>query len=321
MELKIFQDIDFTDFWADTDYQREVYIEDTPDDALISSVEYELGYKLPASYIELMKTHNGGKPKNFCYPVPDSFSGYVSIAGFKGIGRNKYYSLCGDISSQFMIDEWGYPNTGVYICDCPSAGHDMIMLDYEKCGKDGEPEVIHIDQESDYKKTFVAKDFETFVRGLVHEDVYDTTEADLLITLSTLQTGQFSEILKSYFKAEKTTDFDKILRNLLTEIAEKKRYLALHADELSHLAYDLQFYLLSRHVKITSKQDFLRYYPELLAMTDSDISTNGYAEDFVEDWFDEKLENKSITKGLLSGYTFTDRYKEYFFDAIKQYAD
>lgn len=73
-----------------------------------------------------------------------------------------------------MIDEWGYPNIGICICNCPSAGHDLIMLDFRKCGKQGEPEVIHVDQASDYKITFLASDFETFVKGLVNEEVYDT---------------------------------------------------------------------------------------------------------------------------------------------------
>jgi hypothetical protein len=64
----------------------------------------------------------------------------------------------------------GYPSDGIYICDCPSAGHDMILLDYSACGKNGEPEVVHVDQENNFKKTFLAKDFETFIRGLRQEE-------------------------------------------------------------------------------------------------------------------------------------------------------
>jgi hypothetical protein len=50
------------------------------------------------------------------------------------------------------------------------------MLDYSTCGQNGEPEVLHVDQEWDYKKTFLAKDFETFIRGLVSSDVYNKSE-------------------------------------------------------------------------------------------------------------------------------------------------
>ena len=32
-------------------------------------MEEELGYKLPAAYIWLMKQHNGGIPVNTCYPA------------------------------------------------------------------------------------------------------------------------------------------------------------------------------------------------------------------------------------------------------------
>jgi hypothetical protein len=73
-----------------------------------------------------------------------------------------------------MIEEWGYPAIGIYICDCPSAGHDMVLLDYSNCGKDGEPEVVHIDQEDNYRKIFLAKDFETFIKGLKSEDEFDS---------------------------------------------------------------------------------------------------------------------------------------------------
>jgi hypothetical protein len=46
----------------------------------------------------------------------------------------------------------------------------MVCLDYRECGSLGEPQVVHVDQEFDYKITFVAKDFEAFVRGLEDDD-------------------------------------------------------------------------------------------------------------------------------------------------------
>jgi hypothetical protein len=176
MELQFFKDFDFTNFWNESSYSVRDYIEDYPNDEMIASVENELGYKLPASYIELMRYQNGGLVNKSCFPTTESTSwadDHIAITGIMGIGREKTYSLCGELGSRFMMDEWGYPDIGVYIADCPSAGHDMVMLDYSKCGKEGEPEVVHVDQEDDYKKTFLAKDFETFIKGLKDEDEFD----------------------------------------------------------------------------------------------------------------------------------------------------
>lgn len=153
MSKQIFADFDFTDFWDDREYYRKNYLMPPADDALIASVEEELGYKLSLSYIELMKMRNGGAPKNRCCPTNESTSwaeDHAAITAIMGIGRSKAESLCGGLGSQFMIDEWGYPPIGVYFGDCPSAGHDMILLGYSQCGKDGEPRVMHLDQECDY---------------------------------------------------------------------------------------------------------------------------------------------------------------------------
>jgi hypothetical protein len=176
---KIFEGFDFNGFWEDDAYALEKYVSDFPSDDLIISIEKELGYKLPLSYIELMKLHNGGTPYKNCFPtqVPTCWSDtHIAIVGILGIGREKDYSLCGNLGNQLMMEEWGYPQIGVYICDCPSAGHDIIMLDYSKCGNEGEPEVVHVDQEIDYKITFLAKDFETFIRGLVEREALGEEE-------------------------------------------------------------------------------------------------------------------------------------------------
>lgn len=174
----MFDGFDFTDFWDDDEYALKNYVDEAPSDELIAEIEAELGYKLPDSYIWLMKRHNGGMPFKtaFLSKEPTSWADdHVAIEGIFGIGREKIYSLCGELGSQFMIDEWEYPPIGVAVCDCPSAGHDMIFLDYTDCGsqcENGEPRVVHVDQECNYKITHLADNFEDFIRGLVDEDSF-----------------------------------------------------------------------------------------------------------------------------------------------------
>jgi hypothetical protein len=67
---------------------------------------------------------------------------------------------------------WDYPEIGVYFADCPSAGHHMVCLDYRSCGPSGEPAVVHVDQDWDYKITAVATDFESFILGLEGDEAF-----------------------------------------------------------------------------------------------------------------------------------------------------
>ena len=93
-----FEGFDFTNFWDDNEYALKEYVSAPPSDELIASVEEELGYKLPAAYIWLMKQHNGGIPVNDCYPTDEPTSwaeDHVAITGILGIGREKGCSLCG----------------------------------------------------------------------------------------------------------------------------------------------------------------------------------------------------------------------------------
>ena len=159
----MFEDFDFTDFWND-DAENMDLIGETPSDELIAEIEKELDYKLPASYIWLMKQHNGGliKKTDFLVTVSNSWK-LIGITSFIKIN-----SICDE--NQFMKNDWGYPDIGVAICDTPSAGHEMIFLDYRECGRQGEPKVVHIDQELDYEITLLADNFEDFIRGLVDSE-------------------------------------------------------------------------------------------------------------------------------------------------------
>jgi len=172
----IFSDFDFDSFWDNNEYSKQNYIGANVSDEQILSVEKELDYKLPRSYIELIRIQNGGTPNFTNHRIEEATSwanDHVAITGIYGIDRNLSYSLCGELGSQFRMEEWGYPEIGIYFCDCPSAGHDMICLDYRKCGPQGEPEVVHVDQELGYKITVVAKNFESFIRGLERNDNFE----------------------------------------------------------------------------------------------------------------------------------------------------
>ena len=169
----IFGNFDVSDFWDNTDYTRREYTGHTLTEEMLASIEAELGYALPGTYAELLRNQNGGSPKarNHRTHEPTSWDqDHVAINCIYGVDRNRRWSLCGFFGSVFMISKWGYPPIGVYFCSCPSAGHDMLCLDYRECGPHGEPRVIHVDQESDYRMTAVADNFEQFLRGLLPDE-------------------------------------------------------------------------------------------------------------------------------------------------------
>jgi hypothetical protein len=307
---KIFANFDLSNFWEDSKYARKEYVEAPPTKKSIGLVEEELGVKLPGSYIELMQSQNGGIPKDTCFPTKERTSwamNHVAITGIMGIGRKKPYSLCGELGSKFMQEEWGYPDFGICICDCPSAGHDMIMLDYRKCGKQGEPEVIHVDQESEYKVTFLAKDFESFILGLVNKSVYDTSAEDLVNALNKVQSGSFSTSLSKLIQI--APDFGLLLRNICRKLTEEKKHFSLHGDQRSYLIYDILFHLFSTVDGVKSIEHYLdETFPDLIVFGDGEFCTGGYAPDFVSKWMSKRLKAGAIVN-VGGNFTFSDKFR------------
>jgi hypothetical protein len=163
------------DLWAPGEAGASEYGEVPVSEETLRSVEAELGYRLPAAYVNQARTHNGGLLKRNAHasPTPTTWAAdHVAVTGIFAIGRTARSSLCGSNGQRLWLNEWGYPDLGVYFADTPSAGHDMIALDYRACGPDGEPTVVHVDQEVDYIVTLLAPTFEDFIAGLVGEETF-----------------------------------------------------------------------------------------------------------------------------------------------------
>lgn len=172
----MFAGFDMEQFWEPSEYALKEYVGAPLTAEAVAAAERELGYTLPADYVEFMRFQNGGIPRRTNHPTKERTSwasDHIAITGIYSIGSEKPCSLGGTFGSRFWVEEWEYPDIGIYFADCPSAGHDMLCLDYRTCGPSGEPQVVHIDQEGDYKIVFVAESFAAFVLGLEDEAAFE----------------------------------------------------------------------------------------------------------------------------------------------------
>ena len=324
---RAFEGSELEGLWEDSDYSRRSYVEPAPSDELVASIEEELGgFRLPPAYVELARIQNGGLLKRNCHPMnePTGWAeDHIAIDGLYAVGRTSEYSLCGKTGSKFWEQEWGYPPVGVYFAGTPTAGHEMIALDYRACGKRGEPRVVFVDQEDSYRITVVAPDFAAFVKGLVDEKQYDTTEDDRQNAENKVEQGTLSPILlRALIVANgDLPKGERMLRRLARLIVDEKGHFSLHADENSHLMYDLLFWLYSKLTTASSFEDFLSYpegeasyerpcYELMIAFCilaqPYEFRTGGYAPAFVRDWWDARIASGEIRK-TLEGYRLTPR--------------
>lgn len=321
-----FATFDFDGFWDDGDYSRQNYQEPAPGDALVAELQAELGYRLPEAYIALARRHNGGLLQRSCHPMEEATSwadDHIQVSGLYALGRQAPYSLGGQFGSRFMQQEWGYPDIGIVIADCPSAGHDVVMLDYRHCGRQGEPQVVHVDQEADYAITVVAADFASFIHGLVDEDHYDDAAQDLEADLVTVDRGTLSPIVQRALQAsaEALPEGERALRALARRITEEKGFFALHADPQSHRMYDLMFWLYSQLTTATSCAHFMKLPAEQndyatpcyelmlpfdLVAAPFGFKTGGFAPGFLEDWWQARVAEGAIVQ-VEHGYRFSDQ--------------
>lgn len=122
-------------------------------DEIIQQVETILGIKLPESYLEIMRTQNGGTMRYDVFPLPDGEK-WLWIDALEPILPEPPENWDGITASSSLIEEWQMPSGLVLLA---GDGHVWLALDYRQVNADGEPGVVYIDNE-------VTKDEEREIR-------------------------------------------------------------------------------------------------------------------------------------------------------------
>ena len=133
---------------------------------MIVDAEAVLGVKLPKTYLDLLKSHNGGYIHYNAFSTPDlpptiyDGNGYIPVTSLNGIGVGNSLDI---LETPYFLKEWEMP-AGLVLLD--GDGHTWIALDYRQVEPQGEPSIVWIDNELD-EEIQVAPNFEAFLKGLL----------------------------------------------------------------------------------------------------------------------------------------------------------
>lgn len=161
--MYLFGNVNVTElFNNESDYSKE-YKFDSLTDESIKRAEESLGYKLPKSYIGLLKVQNGGV-------IDDKYDkSWLSVIYGIGPDQNSFNGL--EEMFENWRDEWEYPDIGIPFGETQSAGHDIYYMDYRTVDENGEPRIVRVDNEQDNAVYFVADNLMAFL-----EMIYENQE-------------------------------------------------------------------------------------------------------------------------------------------------
>jgi hypothetical protein len=152
--MSLFKDINLSElFNNESEYSKE-YRFDVLTVEMISRAERNIGYKLPKSYIELLRVQNGGV-------IDHKYESWLTI--IYGIApKEDGFNGLEDMFDNWR-NEWEYPDIGIPFGETDSAGHDMYYMDFRVVDEAGEPRIVRIDNEMDNEIYFVANNLVEFL--------------------------------------------------------------------------------------------------------------------------------------------------------------
>ncbi len=107
----------------------------------------------------------------------------------------------------------------------------------------------------------------------------------------------------------RVTEVDQIemkIRTVCTKIVEEKGYFSFHANELSYLMYDVQFWLYTKSYPETNREQYLAVYEKMIAFG-GEFGQSGYAPSSISEWLDRRKQEGGIVKDH-EQLRFTDRF-------------
>jgi len=130
----------------------------------------------------------------------------------------------------------------------------------------------------------------------VSEEEYDTSQEDKEEDLRKVAVGKFSPLLAELCSRVPEVDqLEQKIRKVCTRIVEEKGHFSFHADELSILMYDVQFWLYTRAYPNTGRQQYLDVYETIIAFG-GEFGQGGYAPGWISDWLDGRIREGIIVQ-------------------------
>ena len=99
--------------------------------------EAALGLQLPDALVDALGQSNGGRLRRTRVPGPNTSRALVRVRDLSGIGYPEGLRV-----SAALCREWDYPQPCLVLS---SEGPTAVLLDYRRCGPQGEPAVIFVD--------------------------------------------------------------------------------------------------------------------------------------------------------------------------------
>ncbi|MBC7756470.1 MAG: SMI1/KNR4 family protein [Bdellovibrio sp.] len=167
------------------------YVQPTLTDAILADAEKQIGYKLPAEYIDLLMIQNGGYIR---YTIKETVHSLIA-----GIGP--YYPSITNLPDWSESEDWGLSFKLVGLIPFDGDGHWHLCFDYRN--QPVEPKITLIDIECD-REELIAKNFKEYLSLLVMqvEDDY-VIETSLSVDAAVEQVATISKaaIAKIDFEA------------------------------------------------------------------------------------------------------------------------